>query len=254
MHTAGIGQMLEPIQSYCLLKGHPALTVLVVDKSTGLPGTGFVAGAEVTKEFLRVFENDWLAHAAPRGRESHWQPGRSAMESARAWCPDSGVAAIAEHPTGRIAISVEAKADESFDRPVSQVLASIDARLEAGERSGGRLRVESLVAALLPPGTGASDLRYQLLTATAGALAFAHDQGATRAVLIVHEFVSSRTDERRRAANQEDLDRFIAALSNGRYETVPAGSMLGPIEVPGAPLFGARLPLYVGKAVRLTAE
>ena len=34
---------LEPIQSYCLLEDLPALTVLVVGRATGKPGTGFIA-------------------------------------------------------------------------------------------------------------------------------------------------------------------------------------------------------------------
>ncbi|HYD53680.1 MAG TPA: hypothetical protein VEA99_13680 [Gemmatimonadaceae bacterium] len=221
-------------------------------------------------------------------------PGRSAMESARAWCPDAGpcvpaeiralldsipalagaeisavyperkvrfdelrgeprnadVAAVAEHPEGRIAISIEAKADEPFDRPVREVLMAIDARIAEGERSNGRLRVEQLVSALLPAGTSAEALRYQLLTAAAGAIAFAAEQQATRAVLIVHEFVSDATNAERRATNQTDLDRFLAAISAGRFHELSAGRLVGPIAIPGAPLFDGPVPLFVGKSVR----
>jgi len=82
MHTAGIGQMMEPIQSYCLLKGLPPLTVLVVNKSTGLPGVGFVAAADVPREFLRVFEADWLAVGCPTPEE---------FEAAVSELPSNGV-------------------------------------------------------------------------------------------------------------------------------------------------------------------
>src|SRR5690606_8942959 len=61
----GLGPILEPIQSYCLLKRLPALTVLVVKKDTGLPGIGFNAAEMIPREQLRVFEHDWLANGCP---------------------------------------------------------------------------------------------------------------------------------------------------------------------------------------------
>lgn len=65
MHTAGIGAVLEPIQSYCLINGLPALSALVVNKATGLPGVGFIAAEDVPREFIRIFEQDWLAVGCP---------------------------------------------------------------------------------------------------------------------------------------------------------------------------------------------
>jgi hypothetical protein len=65
MHTAGIGAVLEPIQSYCMLNGLPALSALVVNKATGLPGVGFIAAEDVPREFVRIFEHDWLAVGCP---------------------------------------------------------------------------------------------------------------------------------------------------------------------------------------------
>lgn len=63
--TAGLGQLLEPIQSYCLLNQLPPLTILVVSKDTGLPGSGFVAVSDIPRHQSRVFEHDWLAAAHP---------------------------------------------------------------------------------------------------------------------------------------------------------------------------------------------
>ena len=34
----GLGQLLEPIQSYCMLNKLPPLTILVVSEETGMPG------------------------------------------------------------------------------------------------------------------------------------------------------------------------------------------------------------------------
>jgi hypothetical protein len=39
--TAGLGPILDPIYSYCLLAKLPPLTILVVQKESGLPGPGF---------------------------------------------------------------------------------------------------------------------------------------------------------------------------------------------------------------------
>jgi hypothetical protein len=65
MPAAGLGAVLEPIQSYCLLNRLPPLSALVVNKATGLPGLGFIAATDVPKEFIRVFDHDWLSVGCP---------------------------------------------------------------------------------------------------------------------------------------------------------------------------------------------
>ena len=65
MHAAGLGTVLEPIQSYCLEHGLPPLSALVVNKSTGLPGQGFTGAMDVPHAFIQVFEHDWLATPCP---------------------------------------------------------------------------------------------------------------------------------------------------------------------------------------------
>src|SRR6266576_6657976 len=63
----GLGHLLEPIQSYCLSKNFPPLTILVVQEATGTPGAGFVAATanEFSKKQLEVFDFDWLNRVAP---------------------------------------------------------------------------------------------------------------------------------------------------------------------------------------------
>src|SRR4051812_44790690 len=65
--TAALGAWLEPIQSYCLIKGLPALTALVVSGSTGEPGEGFVGYAvkDVAREQQHVFTFNWTENDAP---------------------------------------------------------------------------------------------------------------------------------------------------------------------------------------------
>lgn len=65
----GQGQLLEPIQSYCMLKKLPPLTAIVVNDETGLPGSGFTAASDVPKTQLRVFDFNWLTHGAPAVEE-----------------------------------------------------------------------------------------------------------------------------------------------------------------------------------------
>src|SRR5688572_2528889 len=60
----GLGQLLEPIQSYCLIHELPALTSVVV-KDSGYPGLGFIAAEDVPAEHQRVFAYDWLEHRPP---------------------------------------------------------------------------------------------------------------------------------------------------------------------------------------------
>jgi hypothetical protein len=63
-----LGQLLEPVQSYCLQRKLPPLTILVVQEDTDLPGSGFsAAGAsELAESQLEVFNHDWIEHGAPK--------------------------------------------------------------------------------------------------------------------------------------------------------------------------------------------
>ncbi|WP_295431019.1 hypothetical protein [uncultured Thiodictyon sp.] len=65
--TGGLGALLEPIQSYCLLKGLPPLTILVVQQESGLPGSGFAGASagELASAQAKVFSFNWLGHGNP---------------------------------------------------------------------------------------------------------------------------------------------------------------------------------------------
>jgi hypothetical protein len=65
MARMGLGQCLEPIQSYCLVHNLPPLTILVVSEKTGMPGVGFVAAQDIPKAQQEVFRCDWLSHGGP---------------------------------------------------------------------------------------------------------------------------------------------------------------------------------------------
>ncbi|MFN7123080.1 MAG: hypothetical protein ACK4NM_13720 [Hydrogenophaga sp.] len=69
--TGGLGALLEPIQSYCLTKDLPPLTVLVVKQETGLPGSGFTGASahDLGAAQAKVFNFDWLSHGNPGPEE-----------------------------------------------------------------------------------------------------------------------------------------------------------------------------------------
>lgn len=61
----GLGQCLDPIQSYCLRHDLPPLTVLAVGEDTDMPGGGFIAAKDIPQAQQKVFTHDWLGHGAP---------------------------------------------------------------------------------------------------------------------------------------------------------------------------------------------
>ena len=153
-----------------------------------------------------------------------------------------------------LALTIEAKADEPFDQLVPDTLAdALDRILERG-RGGGVDRVRDLATSLLPPPRRGLPqlrlLRYQLLTAVAGSLAWARQLEAPRAVLVIHEFQTSQTSTRELQRNAQDLDIFVTRLTAGALRRLAVGSLVGPIRVPGDPLFDKPADLYLGKIVR----
>lgn len=168
---------------------------------------------------------------------------------------NADLAGIAGDGDGISVVHVEGKADETFGDPVAKVLAEGNARRDRGESTGAPERVADLLEALIAGGAGRASiavgsLRYQLLTATAAVLADAERRRARKAVLVVHEFVTHRTNDTLHQANAADLDTFVEAISRGAYLNLASGSAIGPIEVPGKPLLETAVPLYLVKAVR----
>ena len=168
---------------------------------------------------------------------------------------NSDVCAIAEHSAGRIAFSIEAKVDEPFGSLVGDKLDGAACRIAADERTRIVERIQDLAESLLPAPSDEQHrlgkLRYQLLTGIAGSLAYAMSKEveATRAVFIVHEFVTNETNDDLREANQLDLERFVQRLTSSEHSRLLEGVLIGPISVPGRPLFARPVPLYIGKAV-----
>jgi hypothetical protein len=95
-------------------------------------------------------------------------------------------------------------------------------------------------------------LRYQLMTAVAGSLAYAIAEGVNTAVLVIHQFRTSKTDDARHHVNASDLDKFLCRLGGAPIKSDVLAETLefaGPFNVPGRPLFDNPPPLLIGKIV-----
>lgn len=64
---AFLAQQLGPLMAWCQQNGLPALTTLVVNKETGIPGDGLTAvrARDFPAEQQRVFDYDWYSLFPP---------------------------------------------------------------------------------------------------------------------------------------------------------------------------------------------
>ncbi len=152
--------------------------------------------------------------------------------------------------TGRIEISVEAKADEPFGKLVGE---NFDEGMRRSPNSNVPERIRLLASAVLERQVeDVRDLRYQLLYGTAAALSVAKQRGARAALFVVHEFLTDCTDDAEHQLNMDDLNKFVGVLNGTRSTNVPSGVLLGPFRVPGNAYIPDNIDLFVGKAVRST--
>ena len=176
---------------------------------------------------------------------------------------NADVALLGSDSSGQVvAITIEAKADEPFGDTFEQTVAKSVERLVSGKRSNGVRRAEELACALLPPRRlrkrvppsestpSLGPLRYQLFTAVAGTLAFAHQSRAHLAVFIVYEFVTDCTEDEKHKANALDFDAFVTRLSDGAIRKVRSGELVGPIRVAENNNWPSKPVLYIGKATK----
>jgi hypothetical protein len=84
-----LGQLLEPIQSLCLTRGYPPLSILVVSAESGEPGSGFIATDRIPSAQQDVFRFRWLDERCPTPAD---------FEAAVRALPSNGVRDPVEHP------------------------------------------------------------------------------------------------------------------------------------------------------------
>ena len=172
--------------------------------------------------------------------------------------PNIDLAIMCGGNQGCTAICIEAKADESFGE---YTLAKHDVaatQIEKGIKTGALKRLLHLEENLLPePGLGLpgrAEIRYQLLTGTAAALALAKEHQARVAVFVVHEFsFSGHVDEKKLKQNKIDLDCFVMRLTRGSTTSLQEDVLFGPLSPPSQKSSWCGVSLYIGK-VKTTGE
>lgn len=159
------------------------------------------------------------------------------------------LAVYASDAAGPYVLAIEAKADETYGETVAKAFAAALERRIKNPRSNGIARIDLLAGSFLRPrAEGApktANLRYQLLTACAGAVAEAERRKCSRAVMLVHEFVTSATTDAKHARNASDLAAFLSRLSGECCDAVVNGQLYGPF-----PFSAAGIQLFVGKVTR----
>jgi len=218
-------------------------------------------GVTIPAELLSLLES----HPATRGVElSIGEPEKKIGFDGLPGEPrNADIAILGVDPSGRLdAITIEAKADETFGGTFEQSLAASVERIVSGKKSNSVYRAQELACALFPPRRSGKEaltskstpslgsLRYQLLTAVAGTLAFAHQSCAQVAVFIVHEFVTDRTEDRHHRVNTRDLEAFVTRLSDGAIREIRSGELVGPIPLAQNANWSSSPTLYIGKATR----
>lgn len=208
-------------------------------------------GEEVPKELKTA-----LKHHEAFGKVTRWsaEPMVALPFDGPVDAPVGDLVVEADDEHGTYLIVVDAKSDEPFGETVGDTLAAaLELRL-ADEHADGIERITRLAAALFGARADddpmSKDIRYPLLAATAGCLAEAERRGHARALLLVQEFVTDRTVDRKLLQNTIDLGRFVKRLSHGAFKGLNAGDIAGPVRVPGASLLSAPIDFYIGKISR----
>ncbi|QEF98876.1 hypothetical protein Mal15_29340 [Stieleria maiorica] len=145
----------------------------------------------------------------------------------------------------RVAVTVEAKADESLGPTVQKQLD--DAPIDRG--SNIPTRVERLSCGIV--GHSVDDeikpLRYQLFHALAATAKLAKTTDATHGILMIHEFVSLTLDFEKFTENANDLNKFIQAIPGWETATLKCGDLLTPIQLPGSESVPNDVLVSIGK-------
>lgn len=183
---------------------------------------------------------------------------RIAFDLVRGGPRNTDLAIQCSGPIGGVALSIEGKSTEPFGRTVGDEIVAAASRWAFDEEPGKLDRVRQLAELILPrlrPGQAPlAEIRYQILTAIAGAWAFAAQSGAATAVLVVHEFLRPNAPAGRVEQNGRDLDRVVRRITRGDVEQIVPGQMVGPLMVPAGAAWPGVTTWYLGKCRTLLPE
>lgn len=158
---------------------------------------------------------------------------------------------IGHSENGKVVISVEAKADEPFDQTLDRRLRTVQQKPESKVPDRINLMLTGLFSHSIEKEPDYADLRYQLLTGTAGALIEAKRREAQVAVFVVHEFVGNKsTKQKKLETNRGDFEDFARLLLQNPEASITSEKLYGPVDVPGGEFIPNDIPLYFGKIRR----
>lgn len=155
---------------------------------------------------------------------------------------------------GEFWLAVEAKADEAFGGSITSTARAAGARLKSNSASRGRDRLRALCAlhfgATVEEEPELGRLRYQLLTASAGAIHSAHASGVRRVVLLVQEFRSVKTVAAKHASNHRALEAFVARYTRGAVTMIPPERLVELSLPPGICAHDVAPRFFIAKIIR----
>jgi len=122
---------------------------------------------------------------------------------------NADLAFIGKNKYGTVAVNIEAKTDETYSTTLSETITKALETLSGNSNSKKLDRIKFLTSSLFKEDKSKNpkiiDLRYQLLTAVAGSLAYAQSNNAETAVLIIHEFITNKSNKNYHQKNDDDL-------------------------------------------------
>src|ERR1700684_819869 len=146
----------------------------------------------------------------------------------------------------RIAINIEAKADEPFGDTIGMYY---DRKVNSPSNAPARIRQLSLALFGRLPDEMIRKLRYQLLHAAAATLIEAAASRAEMGLFVVHEFRSKGLSDNKLHQNCRDWENFVHAFPELTMTLVEKNQILGPVSVPVGGRVPCSVPLYLGKLV-----
>ena len=145
----------------------------------------------------------------------------------------------------KIAITVEAKADESYGKTIGNVLAVA----KKNNKSNLAKRINQLSKGILGSNRYKSveSLRYQLFHALAATAVLAKEKQARLGILVIHEFVSLNIDFDKFVKNSNDLNLFVQAIPRWENKSLKTGKLLTPIRLNGSDYVPKDVWVSIGK-------
>jgi hypothetical protein len=121
---------------------------------------------------------------------------------------------------GGTVISIEGKGDEGFGQTLGEYRDAGRRKVARKQATDSLARLQGLTQAIAGWEAGASprrlELRYQLFTGVAGAVAAAVDEEAQQAVFCIHELNTKAVDPEKRKRNHDELRRFLDVVFDER--------------------------------------